>query len=84
MIIHPGEVLKEEFLDPHGLSAHELAERIDVPLNEITAIVNGTSGITCVMSHLLGREFGMSGSFFSHLQTSYELHLAREASRAHN
>ena len=41
MLIHPGEILKEEFLVPYGLSANRLALAIGVPPNRITAIING-------------------------------------------
>ncbi|HEX2943785.1 MAG TPA: HigA family addiction module antitoxin [Rhodopila sp.] len=76
MLIHPGEILKEEFLEPHGLNANQLAVRLGVPPNAITAIINGQRGITGPMSMLLGHAFGMSEDFFAHLQTRYELDLA--------
>ena len=76
MLIHPGEILKEEFLDPHGLNAHRLAKHLDVPPNAITTIVNGTRGISGRMSKLLGHAFGMSDGFFANLQTQYELDVA--------
>lgn len=76
MLIHPGEILKEEFLVPHGLNANKLATRIGIPPNAVTAIVNGTRGISGPMSKLLGHAFGMSEEFFANLQTRYELDLA--------
>lgn len=76
MLIHPGEILKEEFLHPHGLNPHQLAIRLGVPPNAITAIVNGQRGISGPMSKLLGHAFGMSDGFFANLQTRYELDLA--------
>jgi antitoxin HigA-1 len=76
MLIHPGEILKEEFLEPHGLNPHQLAKRLDVPPNAITAIVNGTRGISGPMSKLLGRAFAVSEDFFANLQTRYDLDLA--------
>ncbi|MGX9967091.1 HigA family addiction module antitoxin [Roseomonas sp. F4] len=76
MLIHPGEILKEEFLGPHGLNPHQLATRLGVPPNAITAIVNGQRGISGPMSKLLGHAFGMSEDFFANLQTRYELDLA--------
>ncbi len=75
-LIHPGEILKEEFLIPQGLNPNQLATRLGVPPNAITAIVNGTRGVSGPMSKLLGRAFGMSEEFFSNLQTRYELDLA--------
>jgi addiction module HigA family antidote len=76
MLIHPGEILKEEFLQPHGINPNQLATRLGVPPNAITAIVNGQRGITGPMSKRLGRAFGMSEDFFANLQTRYELDLA--------
>lgn len=76
MLIHPGEILKEEFLIPHGLNANRLALRLGIPPNAITAIINGRRGITGATSKLLGRAFGMSETFFANLQTRYDLDLA--------
>ena len=76
MLIHPGEVLKEEFIEPHGLNANQLAIRLGVPANAITAIINGTRGVSGPMSKLLGHAFGLSDAFFANLQTRYELDLA--------
>ena len=69
MLIHPGEILKEEFIEPHGLNANQLAIRLGVPANAITAIINGTRGVSGPMSKLLGHAFGLSDAFFA----SYEL-----------
>ena len=77
LLIHPGEILKEEFLEPYGLSANKLATRLDIPPNAVTAIINGTRGITGPMSRLLGHAFGMSEEFFANLQTRYDLDLAK-------
>jgi addiction module HigA family antidote len=76
MLIHPGEILKEEFLEPHGLNANQFAKRLGVPPNAITAIINGQRGISGPMSKLLGHAFGMSDDFFANLQTRYDLDLA--------
>ncbi len=72
-LIHPGEILKEEFLEPHGINPNQLAMRLGAPPNAITAIVNGTRGISGPMSVLLGHAFGLSDGSFAHLQTRYEL-----------
>ena len=76
LLIHPGEILKEEFLVPHGLNANKLATRLGVPPNAITAIVNGTRGVSGAMSILLGHAFGVSEAFFANLQIRYELDVA--------
>jgi addiction module HigA family antidote len=76
MIIHPGEILKEEFLVPHGLSANRLATALRIPANRITAIVNGTRGITGDTAILLGHAFGTTPEFWINLQARYELDVA--------
>ena len=77
LLIYPGEVLKEELLEPHGLTANRLAVRLDIPPNAVTAIINRTRGITGPMSRLLGHAFGMSAEFFANLQTRHDLDLAK-------
>ena len=76
MVIHPGEVLREDFMLPHKLSANRLAAAMGVPTNRITAIVNGTRGISGETALLLGKVFGNTPSFWMHLQIRYELDLA--------
>jgi addiction module HigA family antidote len=77
MLVHPGEILKEEFLDPHGLSANRLAKAIGVPTNRITAIINGDRGITGETAVLLGHAFGTSPEFWLNIQKRYELDQAQ-------
>jgi addiction module HigA family antidote len=74
--IHPGEHLAEE-LKELGLSAAELARQIDVPVNRVTAIINGQRGITADTALRLGHWFGTSAEFWLNLQTLYELRIAR-------
>ena len=74
--IHPGEHLAEE-LDELGLSATELARQIDVPVNRITAIINGQRGVTADTALRLGHWFGTSAEFWLNLQSIYELRRAR-------
>src|SRR6266567_3939641 len=75
--IHPGEHLAEE-LEELGISAAELARQIDVPVNRVTAILNGQRGITADTALRLGHWFGSSPEFWLNLQTLYELRRARE------
>jgi len=75
--IHPGEILKEEFLVPYKLSANRLALAIGVAPNRITAIINGTRAITGETAILLGQAFKTTPEFWVNLQTHYELELAR-------
>ncbi len=73
--IHPGETLRED-LDALGMSASELARRMQVPVNRITSILNGRRGITGDTALRLGRLFGTSAEFWLNLQKLYELRLA--------
>src|ERR1700676_855894 len=75
--IHPGEHLAEE-LKTLGMSAAELARKIDVPTNRITQILNGERSITGDTALRLGHFFGTSPEFWLNLQTLYELRLAQQ------
>lgn len=75
--IHPGEVLKEEFLVPHGLSANRLALAIGVAPNRITGIINGRRGITGETAILLARAFDTTPEFWLNLQAHHDLERAR-------
>jgi antitoxin HigA-1 len=75
--IHPGTILKEEFLQPLGISAYALAKAISVPRNRITEILHGERAITADTALRLGRFFGMSAEFWLGLQLDYELEVAR-------
>lgn len=76
MVIHPGEILREDFMLPHALSANRLAAAIGVPPNRITAILNGVRGITGETAILLAKTFGTGPEFWMNLQSRYELDLA--------
>lgn len=76
MVIHPGEVLREDFMAPHKLSANRLAGAMGVPTNRITAILNGTRGVTGETALLLAKVFGTTAEFWMNLQIRYELDLA--------
>jgi antitoxin HigA-1 len=73
--IHPGEHLAEE-LREIGMSAAALAREIDVPVNRVTAIINGQRGITADTALRLGHWFGTSPEFWLNLQSLYELRRA--------
>jgi antitoxin HigA-1 len=76
--IHPGEHLAEQ-LEALGISAAELARRLDVPPNRITAIINGQRSITGDTALRLGHFFGNSPQFWLNLQAIYDLRRAQEA-----
>jgi len=75
--IHPGEHLTEE-LETLGMSAAELARKIDVPTNRVTQILNGTRAITGDTALRLAHFFGTSAQFWLNLQGLYELRLAEQ------
>ncbi len=75
--VHPGEMLREEFMVPMGLSANALAIAIGVPATRVGEIVNERRGITADTALRLGRYFHMSAEFWMGLQTDYDLELAR-------
>ena len=79
--MHPGETLRDD-LDALGMSAAELARRIEVPVNRITEILNGRRSITGDTALRLGRFFGTSGEFWLNLQKLYELRLAQRKNGA--
>jgi antitoxin HigA-1 len=69
---HPGEILKEEFLNPIGMSQNQLAHAIGVPGNRIHAIVNGTRAITGDTDLRFCKFFGLSEGYFLRLQNAYD------------
>jgi addiction module HigA family antidote len=75
--IHPGAILKEEFLGPMAISAYALAKAIGVPRNRVTAILHGDRAISADTALRLGRYFGTSAEFWLGLQTAYDLEVAR-------
>lgn len=75
--IHPGEILEEEFMRPLGLSANELARRIDVPVTRISEIVRGKRGITADTALRLGRFLGTSSDLWLGLQAEFDLRVAK-------
>lgn len=76
--IHPGEILREEFLDPMGISQYRLAKDISVPPRRINEIVHGKRSISADTALRLGRFFSMSPQFWLNLQTRYELEVAED------
>lgn len=75
--IHPGEILREEFLIPFGLSANALAISLQVPAPRIHDIVHERRGITADTALRLAQFFGVSAEFWMGLQDDYEMAIAR-------
>ncbi len=70
---HPGEILKEEFLEPLGLSQNALAHAIGVLSNRINDIVRRRCGITADTGLRLARYFGLSEGYWLRLQNAYDM-----------
>jgi antitoxin HigA-1 len=75
--IHPGEILREEFMNPRHLSQNALARALNVPPRRINEILLGKRGITADTALRLGRCFGTSAEMWVGLQADYDLRLAR-------
>src|SRR5260370_41233677 len=76
--IHSGEILREEFLSPLGMSAHQLAMALRVPATCINDIVNEKRGITADTALRLSRDFGTTSRVWVNFQTSWELEVAED------
>ena len=79
--IHPGEILKEDFMDTHGLSANKLGKILNVPHNRISEIVRGHRSVSADTALRLQQCFGVSAQFWLNLQNAYELECIEQAVR---
>jgi addiction module HigA family antidote len=75
-LVHPGEILRNEFLAPMKISAYTLAQAIKVPRSRVNDIVLGRRGITADTAFRLARYFGTSPDFWINLQARYDLDAA--------
>ena len=80
--VHPGEILREEFMTPLGLSMNRVAIDLRVPVTRIADIVNGHRGITADTALRLARYFKNSPAFWMNLQTRYDLENAEDKTAA--
>ncbi len=80
--IHPGEILREEFLGPLDMSALALANALAVPANRISGILNTTRGVTADTALRLARYFGTTPEFWLGLQQAFDLRVAERESGA--
>jgi addiction module HigA family antidote len=71
--VHPGEILREEFLKPMSISAYELAKRLHVPAPRVNDIVLERRGISADTAVRLSRFFGTTEQFWLNLQGAYEI-----------
>src|SRR5579872_561080 len=78
--VHPGEMLREEFMKPLEISINGLALDLHVPVTRISEIVNERRGVTADTALRLAQYFGTSADFWMNLQKSYELIVTRQKS----
>ncbi len=76
--LHPGEVLREEFMKPMALTAYRLGKACGVPRTRIERIVREEVGVTADTALRLGRYFGTSASFWLGLQDDYDIETTRQ------
>ncbi len=79
--VHPGEILREDFLEPMGVSVYALAKAIKVPRSRINDVVLGRRAISADTALRLARYFGTTPEFWISLQARYDLEVAKETSR---
>ena len=79
---HPGEMLREEFLEPLALTQSALAQRIGVPFQRINSLVNGRRNLTPDTALRLSQFFGTSPGFWMNHQLRWDLYFARQEGKA--
>jgi addiction module HigA family antidote len=79
--IHPGEILREEFIKPNSLSSRKLAQNLQIPASRINDIVLERRGITADTALRLAKFFCTTPKFWMNLQVSYELRAAEDAQK---
>lgn len=77
--VHPGEVLRLDYLEPLGMSANALAKRLHLPASRINDIVLQRRGVTADTAMRLARFFGGDAQSWMNLQSTYELRVAQTA-----
>lgn len=79
--VHPGDILREDFLKPMGMSVYELAGALHVPRSRMNDIVRGRRAVTTDTALRLGRYFGTSPEFWVNLQARHDLDVADRSLR---
>ena len=77
--VHPGEILREEFLAPLGLTPYAVARRCHVPRTRIERLAREETPVTADTALRLGRLFGTGPEFWMNLQTLYDLAMASKS-----
>jgi antitoxin HigA-1 len=80
--VHPGEILRDEFMTPLGLSMNRMALDLRVPVTRIADIIAKRRGITADTALRFARYFKNSPAFWMNLQTRYDLEVAEDESAA--
>ncbi len=80
--IHPGEILREDYMKPLGLSAHRVAMALHVPATRVAEIVHERRSITADTAVRLGRYFKTTARFWLNLQNAYDLELIEDETLA--
>ena len=78
VLIRPGTILQEEFMEPLGITAYKLSKEIKVQQTAVSQIIKGNRRITVDMALRLSRYFGNSAQFWLNLQNYYDLELEME------
>ena len=78
--VHPGEILREDLLNPLGISINRLGRDLRVPVTRMSEIVNGRRGISADTALRLARYFGTTPEFWMNLQAAYDLDSVQRAS----
>lgn len=76
--VHPGEILREDYLKPLGISANALAQSLKVPASRVNDIVLERRGVTVDTAMRLGRYFGGDVQSWMNLQTAFEVKMAQK------
>jgi len=79
--VHPGEILREDFMKPVGLTVNKLALELHVPATRIGEIVHERRRITAETALRLARYFNTNAEFWLNLQTFYDLEVARRSGK---
>ena len=79
--VHPGEILREEFLEPLGLSVYALAKALKLPRSRVNDVARGRRAISADTALRLGRYFGTSAAFWLNLQSAHDLDVADRSLR---
>jgi antitoxin HigA-1 len=77
--IHPGEILREDYMRPMGLSAYSLAKELHVPRTRIERLASEKTSVTPDTALRLGKFFGTSPQLWTNMQASYDLTISEKA-----